>query len=173
MADKEREYVIPLRKEWMKVARYRRTARSIKTIKQFIARHMRVADRDLDKVKLDSFLNNEIWFRGVKHPPTKIRVKAVRDGDIVRVDFVEVPERIKFLKARLEKQHKKVEKKKVEEKKEEKTEEKTDEEKKDEQEKTKSVEESQAKIAEQQARAQKHIAKTEKGPKYHRQALKK
>ena len=49
----EREYVIPLRKEWRKVANYRRTGRAVKEIKKFIARHMKVPDRDLNKVKLD------------------------------------------------------------------------------------------------------------------------
>ena len=35
----EREYVIPLRREWMKVSRYKRTARGVKAVKKFVARH--------------------------------------------------------------------------------------------------------------------------------------
>ena len=64
----EREYIIPLRSEWRKVANYRRTGRAVKAIKKFIAKHMKVPDRDLDKVKLDMYLNNELWFRGRKKP---------------------------------------------------------------------------------------------------------
>ncbi|MCH7568526.1 MAG: 50S ribosomal protein L31e [Nanoarchaeota archaeon] len=180
----EREYVIPLRRKWMKVVRYKRTARSVKAIKEFIARHMRVPDRDTKKVKLDIYLNNEIWFRGCKNPPTKIKVKAIKDGDIVRVEMVDIPEVVKFAKARHEKIHRKVEKKEPKpEEKAEKAEEKTVEEKKAEKEegekkeevekeKEKSVEQAQTKIAEQIAKAEKHTTKV-KTPTAHRKALKK
>lgn len=187
----EREYIIPLRKEWMKVPRYKRTAKSVKAIKEFIAKHMRVSERNTDKVKLDVYLNNELWFRGGKKPFTKIKVKAIKEGDLVKVELVEVPEAIRFLKARQEKRHKKVEKKveerpkekpeeKLEEKvEEERTEEKKKEEekekaeeKKEEKEKVKSVEAAQEKIAERAAKAQKHAIK-EKSPKVQRKALKK
>src|SRR3989344_9506839 len=96
----EREYIIPIRKKSLKVVRYERTGRAIKIIKQFIAKHMKVPDRDVSKVKLDVYLNNEIWFRGRAHPPSKIKVKATKIGDIVKVDFVDIPEHVKFAKAK-------------------------------------------------------------------------
>lgn len=169
----EREYVIPLRREFMRTSRYNRTSRAIRAIKEFIAQHMKVYDRDLSKIKLDVYFNNEIWFRGRKSPPGKVKVRAVKEGDIVRVDFVEVPEYVKFIKARSEKKNKKSEKKeeKTEEKKEIK-EEKTDEEKKDEKEKEKAVAEQHIKETEQQVKVQKHTTAT-KEPGYHRMALKK
>ena len=172
----EREYIIPLRKEWSKVPRYKRTMKSVKAIKEFIARHMRVNDRDINKVKLDVYLNNEIWFRGSKKPPTKVRVKARKEGDIVKVEFVEVPQRVKFIIARQEKIHKKIEKKEVKpeerkEQKEEKLEEKL-EEKKEEKEKAKAVEKEHEKIAERAAKVEKHLSKDKK-VLIHRQALKK
>ena len=68
----EREYVIPLRKEWSKVPKYKRAAKSVKAVKKFIARHMRVPERDADKVKLDVYLNNELWFRGSRKAYNKI-----------------------------------------------------------------------------------------------------
>lgn len=172
----EKEYVIPLRKAWLKVPQYERTGRAIKTIKKFIAKHMKIPDRDVEKVKLDVFLNNEIWFRGRKNPPSKIKVKARKENEIVKLDFVEIPERIKFIKQRLEKQHKEAEKKpepKPEEKKGEiKAEEKTEEKKVEEKEKEKAVAEQHLKEAEQQAKAQKHLTK-KKEPGYFRMALKK
>ena len=88
----EREYTIPLRKEFLKVPRYRRMQRAIKTIKQFIAKHMKIPDREVSKVKLDMYLNNELWFRGIKNPPTKIKVKATREKDLVKVDFIDIPD---------------------------------------------------------------------------------
>ena len=194
MADRkntgEREYVIPLRKEWSKVPEYKRTAKSVKAIKEFIAKHMKIPDRDTKKVKLDPYFNNELWFRGRKKPFSKVKVKAVRDGDIIRVDFVEVPEIVKFTKSKLEKRHKKPEKKPVtpavpstEEKKDEKKEDleekvakvKTEDEKEgegEEKEKAKSVEQANIKIAEKAAKVQKHTVKG-KGPQIQRKALKK
>ena len=174
----EREYIIPLRSQWLRVPHYERTGRAIKTIKKFIAKHMKVTDRNTDNVKLDIYFNNDLWFKGRANPPGKIKVKAVKEGDIVKVDFVEIPGYVKFLKAKHEKIHKKSEKKPEEKKDikeiipEEKKEERTEEQKKDEVEKEKSVEAMNIKEAELQAKAQKHLTKI-KGPEIHRMALKK
>ncbi len=177
MAD-EKEYIIPLRSEWLKVPRYRRAGRAVKTIKEFIAKHMKVPDRNVSNVKIDMHFNQEIWFRGRKNPPAKVKVKAIKDGDLVRVELSELSEHAKFAKARHERRHKKEEapvkkpEPSPEEKPEEKKEEKTEEEKKDEAEKSKSVELQHTKQAEAQAKAQKHVTKI-KEPKIQRKALKK
>lgn len=160
----EREYVIPLRRSFLKVQKYNRTSRAVKTIKEFIARHMKVPDRDLNKVKLDVYLNNDLWFKGRKNPPAKVKVKAVKEGDMVKVDFVDVPEEVKFLKAKHEKLHKAAPKSapkpaKSEDKKEEAKDEKTDAEKKDEKEKEQSVAEHREKLAENKAKEEKHVPK--------------
>ena len=99
----EREYTIPLRTYWKRVPRYKRTNRAIKGIKEFLVQHMKIRDRDLKKIKLDRYLNELVWFRGIRSPPTKIQVKAVKEGDIVRVELIDHPARIKFKKAREEK----------------------------------------------------------------------
>ena len=103
----EREYVIPLRKKWAKVPRYKRTNKAIKAIKEFLARHMKIRDRDLRKIKIDKYLNETVWFKGIKNPPNKIKVKAIKEGDIIRAELSEMPERLKFKKARLEKRDQK------------------------------------------------------------------
>src|SRR3989338_1888997 len=107
----EREYTIPLRKEWTKVPSYKRTAKSVKAIKEFIAKHMKVPNRDLDNVKIDSYLNNEVWYRGGSTPPARVTVKAIKTGDIVRVTFVTDSERVKFARERHARKHFKTEKK--------------------------------------------------------------
>lgn len=106
----EREYVIPLRRHWLHVQQYNRSAKAIQAIKKFVAKHMKVADRDISKVKLDVHFNNEIWFRGRTNPPAKIKVKVKRDGDLVKVDFVDTPEYVKHLKNKSVKYHKHAEK---------------------------------------------------------------
>lgn len=103
----EREYIIPLRRKWKHVPRYKRTNKAVKTVKEFLARHMKIRDRDLKKIRIDRYLNEMLWFRGIRHPPIKIKVKAVKEGDIVRVELAELPEKLKFKKAREEKREEK------------------------------------------------------------------
>lgn len=170
----ERIYVIPLRKFWVRVPEYKRSRKAVLAIKQFIAKHMKVPDRNLDKVKLDVYLNNDVWFRGRSKPPSRIKVRAVKEGDVVKVQFAETPQHVKFLKLKHSRRQRKVEENKetkAEEPKEIK-EEKTEEQKKDESEKGKAIEQQNIKQAEIQAKAQKQFAKA-KEPKIQRMALKK
>ena len=171
----EREYIIPLRRAVMKAARYDRSRIALRTIKRFIARHMRVAERDFSKIKLDVNLNNEIWYRGRKSPPAKIKVKAVKENDIVKVGFVEEPSRVLFHKNKMDKRHVAPLKKPVKQKKEKEVkelEEKKVEQTIDEKEKEKSVAEVNEKIAEANVKAEKHTTKG-KDPKIFRKSLKK
>ena len=101
----EREYVIPLRRMFVRVPQYERTGKAVKAIRQFIAKHMKIPGRDVSKVKLDVYFNNELWFRGRANPPAKVKVKAIKEGDIVRVEFVEIPQYVKFLQAKHAKLH--------------------------------------------------------------------
>ena len=134
----EREYIIPLREKCRVVPRYKKTPKAVKTIKEFIAKHMKIYDRDLNKIKIDEYLNEYLWFRGIRRPPHKIKVKAIKEGEIVKVELVDYPNKLKFKKLREEKFDKLGEeaagKKKKEEKeeKEEKKEEEKNEEKKEE-----------------------------------------
>ena len=173
----EREYIVPLRKGWLKVPKYKRANKAVKTLKEFIARHMKVYDRDLRKVKVDELVNNEIRFRGMYKPLAKIKIKAKKyDDGIVRVELVNLPVHVKFAKLREEKKLLALEKKsKVEEKKVEKPEEikpKPEEKEKEEEAKEKqeaSKEEGLAK-SKQQAKEMKHISKDKK-VQIHRKAL--
>jgi len=170
----EREYTIPLRNKIRTVPRYKKTPKAVKTIKEFLVRHMQIRDRDLNKIKIDRHLNEMLWFRGIRNPPHKIKVKAIKEGQIVRVEAIDLMDRIKFKKAREDKIEKHaldvLEKKKTmmqkakesmkaqpkkegEEKKEPTSEEvEKEEEKKKEKEKAKSVEETGKKQAKEQAK---------------------
>lgn len=103
----EREYVIPLREKCRPVPRYKKANKAIKTIKEFLVKHMQIRDRDLKKIKLDLSLNEAVWARGIKKPPHKIKVKAVKENGVVTVNLVETPEKIKYRKARIEKRENK------------------------------------------------------------------
>lgn len=103
----EREYVIPLRIKWKNVPRYKKTNKAIRTIKEFLVRHMKIRDRDLNKIKIDKLLNEFVWFRGIRRPPAKVKVKAIKEGDKVRVELFELTRDLKFKKIRLENRNKK------------------------------------------------------------------
>ena len=183
----EREYIIPLRLKWLKVPEYKRATKAVKTIKQFLAKHMKIYDRDLRKIKVDVLLNNEIRFRGMRKPPTRIKVKAKKyDNEIVRAELAEIPQIIKYKLEREKRQKEKIEKKK--EKKEEKVQEKkeelekkleeekkeeTPEEKKEKEEKKEAVKEAGLKLAKEEHRKMKHEVSGQKQPKIHRMALQK
>ena len=98
----EREYVIPLREKVRVVPRYKKTNKAVKTIKEFLVRHMKIRDRDLKKIKIDKYLNEVLWARGIRKPPHKIKVKAVKKGDSVFVELADMPTKFKFKKAREE-----------------------------------------------------------------------
>lgn len=163
----ERIYNIPLRKSWLKVAKYKRAKKAVKALKEFLAKHMKVEDRDLKNVKLDTYLNEEIWFRGIKKPPAKIKVKAVKlDDGIVKAELLEIPEILKFKiakeqkekdKAKTEKEKKKAEQAAREAAEKGRKEEKTEEQKKDEEEKEKSTIEAGLEKQKQLAKQEKHI----------------
>lgn len=116
----EREYTIPLRHRWQIVPRYQRANKAVKAVKEFLVRHMKVRDRDLNKIRLDKYLNEILWVRGIQNPPSRIKVKAIKEGDIVRVEPAELRDDIKFKKLREEKIEKsakeKKSKRKIEEK---------------------------------------------------------
>src|SRR3989344_6039592 len=91
----EREYNIPLRKEGFKVATYKRTQKAVKTVRNFLIRHMKV-----EVVKLGRYLNMELHKNGMKNPPHHIKVKAIKDKmkvkdkeiDVCKAELVGAPE---------------------------------------------------------------------------------
>ena len=86
MADKERIYTIPLRKSFLKSPKYKRTFRSVKTVKAYLNKHLKS-----DKIKIGKYLNQELWKHGMKNPPSKIQVKVVKEGDVFKADHINAP----------------------------------------------------------------------------------
>lgn len=106
----ERVYVIPLRRSFLKVPKFRRTEKAVNTIREFIIKHMKASD-----VKIGKYLNKDLWSRGHQKPPGKVKVVAIKyDKSIVKVEIFGAPE-----------EKPKEEKKKIEKPKEEKAKEET------------------------------------------------
>ena len=99
----EREYIIPLREKGRSAVRYKKTPKAVKTVKEFVAKHMKIENRDLNKVKVDKYLNEALWYRGIKNPIHKIKVKVVKEGEIVRVYAVDLPTNLHHKKKREDK----------------------------------------------------------------------
>lgn len=81
MADKkeaklvlERNYNIPLRKEWLKAPKYKRTKKAVLATKQFLSKHMKS-----ENVFLNTDLNEHLWAHGIKNPPHHVAVIARKD----------------------------------------------------------------------------------------------
>ena len=70
----ERVYNVPLRKEFQKVASWRRTEKAVKALREFIAKHMKS-----ENVIIGRYVNLLLWKHGIKNPPHHVKVNAVKD----------------------------------------------------------------------------------------------
>ena len=72
----ERTYNVPLRKEYRKVPKWKRTKKAVKALKQFLGKHMKS-----DDVKLGTKLNEEMWKHGIRNPPHHVKVSVTKDKE--------------------------------------------------------------------------------------------
>ncbi|MCC5994357.1 MAG: 60S ribosomal protein L31 [Candidatus Aenigmarchaeota archaeon] len=78
----EKYLTLNLRKIIIKKQRWRRSEAAVFALKKLLRRHLKT-----DKIKISQALNNLIWKRGGKKPETKIRIKAVKEGEYYKVDL--------------------------------------------------------------------------------------
>ncbi len=108
----ERVYTVPLRRAYNAAHKYRARA-AMKALRAFIARHMKVEE---GKVKIHESVNHAVWKRGARKPPRRLKVVAVREGDVVWVYTPEARKEQEVKRAEVERGKK--EEKKTEEAKE-------------------------------------------------------
>jgi large subunit ribosomal protein L31e len=83
----ERTFNVPLRKEFSKVAKYKRAKKAIYCLRRFLKRHMKS-----DQIKLGKHLNELVWAKGIKNPPHHVKITAVKDeAGIVKAEIVGKP----------------------------------------------------------------------------------
>ena len=70
----ERVYVIPLRRETLKVPPFKKANKAAKFVREFISKHMKS-----DNVAIGKYLNLNIWKHGAKNPPHHVKVNAAKD----------------------------------------------------------------------------------------------
>ncbi len=71
----ERVYTIPLGKVKLSQSQHR-AVRAINMIKEFARHHMKV-----ENIKIEEDLAKQIWKRGVRSPPRKVRVRMTKTED--------------------------------------------------------------------------------------------
>ena len=104
----ERTYTIPLRREYLKAPKYRRTEKASRALRDFLVKHMKS-----DNVNIGRFLNEFLWMHGMKNPPHHVKVNVAKVEGVVYAELFGKP-------LKITKEEKKKEEKKTEEKKEEK-----------------------------------------------------
>ncbi len=70
----ERTYTIPLRKEFMKVPRWKKSKKAVTALRQFLVKHMKSED-----VKIGKEVNEYVWNHGIKNPPHHVKVTVTKD----------------------------------------------------------------------------------------------
>lgn len=77
--EEERILIVPLR-AMRAASRTDRAPRAVKAVREYVKRHMKP-----DRIFIDDILNEALWARGREHPPSRIRVKAIKfeDGSAV------------------------------------------------------------------------------------------
>ncbi|MFA4820502.1 MAG: 50S ribosomal protein L31e [Candidatus Aenigmatarchaeota archaeon] len=78
----EKIFTIPLREAYKK-AHDNRVPYAVRLIKKYLQTHMKA-----ETVKMGKHLNEELWTRSISKPPRRVRVKAFKEGDIVKVELM-------------------------------------------------------------------------------------
>jgi len=73
MTELKREYVVPLRRKSRTAPKWRRSKKSMSVLKEFITKHMKT-----DKIIIGNELNEKIWENGIKNPPGKVSIIALK-----------------------------------------------------------------------------------------------
>ncbi len=85
----ERTYTIPLRREYLKAPRYKRTEKASRALRAFLVRHMKS-----EQVNIGKHLNEFLWMHGMKNPPHHVKVNCIKVDDIVYAELFGKPLKI-------------------------------------------------------------------------------
>lgn len=82
MADKvekiERTYTIPLRREFLKVPKYKRAEKASRAVREFLVKHMKCPT-----VSIGKHLNEALWVHGMRNPPSRVKVTVIKQDQKV------------------------------------------------------------------------------------------
>jgi len=85
----ERVVTVPLR-DAKAEAKHKRADKAMTIVREHLAKHFSVEEED---VRLDPSINEAVWSRGRKKPPSKLRVRAARFDEegrgVVEAEYAE------------------------------------------------------------------------------------
>ncbi len=79
---KEINIKLNIRKKLIKASIYKRAKKAVKLIREFIIKQTKNKN-----VKISKRLNEYIWSRGIKNPPSKYNLRIIKKGDTIYVDL--------------------------------------------------------------------------------------
>lgn len=81
-SETEKIFTIPLREAYKK-ANNRRVPYAARLVRSYLKTHTKA-----ETVKIGKHLNEELWKRSISKPPRRIRVKALKEGDVVKAELM-------------------------------------------------------------------------------------
>jgi len=78
----ERSYNVPLRRGFHDTANYKKSAKAMRTLQEFLKKHMKTED-----VLIGRRLNEFIWKHGIKNPPHHVKVHVWKKDDQVKAEL--------------------------------------------------------------------------------------
>ena len=81
----EKIYTVPLRKGFLKAAKYDRTRKAKDVLKVFLKKHLK------KEVGIGRYLNLELWRNGRQNPPGKIKVRIEEREDKLMAELINAP----------------------------------------------------------------------------------
>jgi len=80
----ERVITINLREILTRKPHWRRTKDAANILRRLLEKKTRA-----DKIVIGKGLNEKLWSRGIQKPATKLRVKVIKESDIIRAELME------------------------------------------------------------------------------------
>ncbi len=88
----ERTYNVPLRREFLKTANWKRSKKAMKALKEFLVKHMKPLDMDIRNIRVGKHLNEYVWRHGIRNPPHHVKLVTTKDEKgIVKATLVGAP----------------------------------------------------------------------------------
>lgn len=81
-SETEKIFTIPLREAYKKAER-KRVPYAARLVRSYLKTHTKA-----ETIKIGNHLNEELWKRSISKPPRRVRVKAVKEGDVVKAELI-------------------------------------------------------------------------------------
>ena len=82
----EKTYIVPLRREFIKAPKWKRTKKAVNALKAYLKKHTKTED-----IKIGKHLNKYLWGHGIKNPPSKVKIKVKKEENKVMAELPEFP----------------------------------------------------------------------------------